>query len=127
MIGIDIVKVERIKNLFTKDKNNKVFTIKEIDYALSKSDKLNQDGVTSRMNTFAGLYAAKEAFLKALGWGFGKGLELNEIEILHGDNGEPYFQLSAKIKVILKNIGASQVYLSVSHDGGMATAIVQIL
>lgn len=127
MIGVDIIKVERISGVVKKDKNNKVFTKNEVNYAMLKPDKINSDGISPRLNTYAGLYASKEAFLKAIGVGLGKDFLLNEIEISHDDLGMPYILTTPKIKKFLKSLNLNQIYLSISHDSGIAIAVVQII
>ena len=107
--GIDLVKIDRFEKL--KNNNsfmNKTFTKKELEYINFR------DNNTS---TIAGLYASKEAFLKALK----KGLNycpLKDIEILHNNNA-PYIVFHNESSI--KNIS-----LSISHDGDYAIAIVSI-
>lgn len=97
-IGIDIVQISRIeKSIQRKHFLQSVFTPDEIDYCKNAEN-------------FAGLFAAKEAYLKALGCGIDR--RLNKIEIAHKDSGKPY----------LKNIENSD--LSISHDGNYAVASV---
>lgn len=108
--GIDIVYIPR----FEKIKNNqiiinKIFTSTEIDY-------FNKKGIEST----AGIYAAKEAFLKALGLGIGD-IDLKDIEILHKDNGAPYLKLYNSAKEKAKDFNLS---LSISHDNDYAIASV---
>ena len=68
--GIDIVENYRLKKILLKKKSNfkkKIFTIKEITYCEKKS---NTTGCYSKR------FAAKEAFVKALGIGFKKNIAL---------------------------------------------------
>ncbi len=107
--GIDLVKINRFESL--KNNNsfmNKTFTEKELKYINFR------DNTTS---TIAGLYASKEAFLKALK----KGLDycpLKDIEILH-DNNSPYI-------VFHNDSSVKNISLSISHDGDYAVAIVSM-
>lgn len=116
--GIDVVKISR----FEKDAKNqlffeKYFTKQEIEYAYSKNKKLE---------TVAGLFACKEAFLKALGIGIGGGIDLKEINIFH-ENGKPKIEITPKIDYYLTGLSCSQVSVSISHDGDIATAICVIV
>lgn len=108
--GIDIVKIKRMEKLIN-DQNflNKVFTSNEIDY-------LNKH---KRLQTLAGMYAAKEAYSKAIGQGLG--YDFKNIEIMHEASGKPTFNL------IKKDIDFKDLALSISHDGDYAIAIVTIL
>lgn len=97
-IGTDIVKISRIeKSIESEHFKTSVFTENEIKYC-------------KKAESFAGIFAAKEAYLKALGTGIN--CKLNTIEIAHFENGKPY----------LSNIPNSD--LSISHDGEYAIAVV---
>ena len=108
--GIDIVDVDRFKNL-SEDKLAKIFTENEINYCCSFSDKQTH---------FAGHFSAKEAFVKAIRLGFGKGLTPIDIEISHDKNGVPFIIKSNKIKQFINN---EEIELSISHTKKTAIAI----
>ncbi len=113
-IGIDILKIDRIEKIKSKEKfMNNIFNIKEIEYINKKNN---------RNDTIAGLYCAKEAFLKAIK----KGIDyysLKDIEVSHNEDGAPFIILHNELEKKYKNIDIS---LSISHDGEYATAIVLI-
>jgi len=110
MIGIDLVKVERIARLADKQHFlEKTFSIREIEYAKAK-------GEIKFAETLAGIFAAKEAVLKALGTGI-KDLNLSKLEILHGESGQPYCRLE----------DGRVVNVSISHDSGFAAAAAVVL
>lgn len=70
----------------------------------------------------AGCFAAKEAFLKAAGRGLG-GFALAEIEALRLESGAPYLAFSGEAADwVQKN--RLTAHLSLTHDGGIATAVV---
>jgi holo-[acyl-carrier protein] synthase len=48
-------------------------------------------------------FAAKEAFVKALGTGFRGGITLKDVEVMRNTMGKPVFLLSSKVQSILKN------------------------
>ena len=104
MIGIDIVNIEKFKEkLEKKDFESKIFTDNEIHY--SKKNK-------NSLQTFAGIFAAKEAIIKACGFNLAYILR-KKIEIKHKGN--------KPIVFIYKN--EAQLNLSISHDGNYAIAI----
>ena len=73
--GIDIVENYRLKEILLKKKSNfkeKIFTTSEIAYC---EKKLNTT------NCYSKRFAAKEAFVKALGIGFRKSINFKDIEI----------------------------------------------
>lgn len=108
MIGIDIVKISRFNRI---KKNNykhwgKFFTANEWVYSF-KSPKPQM--------RLGGIFAAKEAIMKALGAKYTQRFDL--IEIYHNKNGKPQAKIGKKRK---KN------YISVSHDGEYAIAMALI-
>ena len=108
-VGIDMVKIDRFEKI--KDNStffNKVFCEKEIQYLEKKN---------FNTSTIAGMFAAKEAFLKTQK----KGLDLcplNDIEISHDDDGSPFYIFHDNLKQF-----NNKVSLSISHDGDYAIAI----
>ena len=97
-IGTDIIRISRIEKSLEKEHfKASVFTDNEILYA-------------KKAETFAGIFAAKEAYLKAMGTGINK--RLNAIEISHDEKGKPYIN------------GVPNSDVSISHDGDYAIASV---
>ena len=72
--------------------------------------------------TAAGIFAAKEAFVKALGTGFGP-LGTRDVGIRHNEKGAPYYEITEKIRSALTAAGAERAMLSISHDGDTAMAV----
>ena len=97
-IGVDIVHIPRMEKGIESDSFiKKVFTESEIIYCKTAE-------------SYAGIFAAKEAYFKALGTGIK--FPLTDVEVLHDNNGKPY----------LSKIDRSD--LSISHDGEYAVATV---
>lgn len=110
--GIDLVEIKRIeKSIKSETFLKRVYGEKELRELKSKSPK-----------SYAGAFAAKEAFSKALGSGI-VGFGLNEVEVLHRENGEPYFCLSGRAKKTAEEKGLSFA-LSITHTGEYAAAVV---
>lgn len=111
-VGIDIVKIDRIKFLMEENTRlDKIFTKQEQDYA---------KGYESLAEHLAGMFAVKEAVAKALKTGFRDGLCPKDIEVLHDKNGAPMVVYSEKLKLFL---GERKVDISISHEKDIATAI----
>jgi len=108
-IGTDIVKISRMERLIKDCIPTKIFTDYEAQYITSKANP---------MQTAAGIFAAKEAVLKALGTGIN--LPLKDVEIVHGANGMPQILLYGKVKDYARNI--CDIEISISHDGEYAIA-----
>ena len=115
--GIDIIEVERIAIRVGRDSGFRelVFSKYEMQYC---------DARASRFEHYAARFAAKEAFLKALGRGLDGGISLNEIELINEKNGKPTIRLSGNTEKTLEQLGIRNIHVSLSHVKSMATAIV---
>ena len=117
-IGTDIVAIERFQR-FVNEGNMpllmRLFT--ENERAVCAARKTSAA-------SYAGRFAAKEAFLKALGTGLRKGLSWLDMEISNDDLGKPEMILSGKALEIFRQRKLTNVFLSLSHDGGNAIAMV---
>jgi holo-[acyl-carrier protein] synthase len=115
--GIDIIEVERVA--FSTGRNSGfrelVFSEREIEYCESKA---------SPFQHYAARFAAKEAFLKAIGRGWDSGLALHEIEIVHAANGKPQLLLSGKTAAALESLNIRTMHVSLSHLKTYASAVV---
>ncbi|MFO7810568.1 MAG: holo-ACP synthase [Candidatus Delongbacteria bacterium] len=116
-IGTDIIEVERVKKSISRISGfkEKIFSAAEIEYCESKRNKYEN---------YAGRFAAKEAFLKALGTGWRNGIGFNEISIRNNELGKPYIKLSGRALEYTSEIGISEFHVSVSHTKSNATAFV---
>lgn len=116
-IGTDIISVNRVKSKIESDDGFKdsIFTQKEIKYC--------DDKVNSHCN-YAGRFAAKEAFLKALGCGLRDGMKFTDIEIENNNLGKPVIHIYNKVLEKSNNIGISNISISISHEREYATAVV---
>lgn len=114
-VGIDSLDIERMKSLIENEKFlNKYFTPYEIKYANS---------TVNRTMRLAGLYAAKEAFLKAIEIGIGGGISLIEIEINHKKNGSPYINLSDNALKVVSILKIKEIKISITHTETTSSAI----
>ena len=117
-VGVDIVQIERIEKLTNQAEFlKKYFSLPEIEYINSKNAKAQ---------TIAGLYACKEAVLKAIGIGIGAGIRLNEISVLYDQNGKPYVQVTPQLNYYLNLKNCNNISLSISHERDSAVAFCTI-
>lgn len=116
--GIDLVLVERIREILAKDGSHfeqRVFSAGEIAYCRSRKDPAPH---------FAARFAAKEAFGKAVGLGLGASGDFVEVEVVADDKGAPALRLSGRAADSLRALGAVHTHLSLTHDGAYAMASV---
>ena len=120
-IGIDLIETDRIKNQLKKNGERfyeKVFTNKEIEYCTQGAN------LSVRAQRFAGRFAAKEAFFKAVGTGLRSGLRWVDVEIVNDELGRPMIILKNKAFQIIEFETISNIQLSITHDRQSAVAIV---
>jgi len=120
-VGIDIVKMERIRKILDSSRGAKfcerIFSPLEIDYAKGKKRPYEH---------FAGFFAIKESFMKALGTGWRKGIKFCDIQISHNKSGAPLLKLEGTAKELLEKINSKNIFISLSHDDDHAIGIVII-
>lgn len=110
--GVDIIEIERIaKALCRKRFAQRIYTDQE-------RTALKQKPVAS----WAVRFAAKEAVMKALGWGWQGGVGFDQIEILQDEMGKPYVVLHRKAEAVAASQGIDRVEISLSHSRELAIA-----
>ena len=110
--GIDIVSNLRIK----KSIKNKIFLQRIYTYKEIKSSENKKKNI---VGYFAKRFAAKEAFVKALGVGFRKNINFKDINIISNKNGKPSISVNKKLrKFILQKFKISKYkfFLSMSDE-----------
>ena len=117
-IGNDIIEIERIEKAILREGfKNKVYTQKELK---------NIEKRGNRVETYAGIFSAKEAISKAIGTGV-REFSLTDLEILNDDLGKPYVIVSEKLDKIIKNKKEDyQIEISISHSKKYAIAMAII-
>lgn len=118
--GIDIIEISRVKNIIEKWGNGfleKIYSQDEIMYCENKK--------SNKFQSYAGIFAAKEACVKALGTGFRK-IGWKEIKIKNDLLGKPLICLSSQLRARLEKIKVGNIHLSISHTKSLAVAQVVI-
>src|ERR1700752_2542849 len=118
-VGIDMVDVERMATSIGKESGFRemAFSANEIAYCEKKTNKFEH---------YAARFAAKEAFFKALGTGWGKGTAFNEIEITNNKAGKPEISFLGKTATTIAEMKPGKIFVSLSHVKTMASAMVII-
>jgi len=117
-IGIDIVNIDRIERLIARWGNlflSRVFTEREIIWCQKRARS---------PECFATRFAAKEAFLKAIGWGLRNGIQWRDIEVENDPMGKPLLAFHRRAKEVLKAHRIKQALITLSHDRPYAVAHV---
>lgn len=120
-IGVDLARIERFQQLLDAGRHaviERVFTREEQAYSLAKRSPASHLAVR---------FAAKEAYLKALGTGLRMGIRWQDVSVVQDSLGCPSLQLSGRAAELLVEKGARRTHLSYSHDGlyGVATVVLE--
>ena len=107
-IGLDLCAVDRMREHLGGRFMEKYFTEQEAAYIRSRGAQAAE--------SLAGIWAAKEAVLKALGTGIA--FPLQDIEICHTEAGQPTVRLHGQAQTY-----GGSIMVSVTHEGGMAAAV----
>jgi len=115
--GVDHVQIARIERAIISHPRfkEKIYTPTEIAYCESKKDKYA---------SYAVRFAAKEAFLKAIGTGWTRGIAFADVEIDNDPDGRPFITLYQKAKLLFTLKEYSHIRISLSHDEDIALASV---
>jgi holo-[acyl-carrier protein] synthase len=120
-LGCDLIEVERIRQALEKHGDRflkRVFTDEEQAYCNS---------VKYSHKHYAARWAAKEAVSKAFTTGIGPHLDWTSISVYHGERHEPLVHLDAKAGALLAQVGATHVWLTLSHIDSHAMAVAALV
>ena len=120
-IGTDIVKISRIEKIL------KQYGSKFINHIFTEEEKQKAQKRKLQTPTFAKMFAAKEAFIKALGGSFG--INWKDIYVQNDPQGKPIITLRGKALEHLNNelnVSPYTIHLSLSDDTDYAIAYVII-
>lgn len=108
-VGIDVVDVARFSRTLDRSPRlrTRLFTVTE--------QKLPPASLAAR-------FAAKEALAKALGAPVG--LRWLDAEVHRGDDGRPHLSMQGTVAAAAEQLGARRTHVSLSHDAGIASAVV---
>jgi holo-[acyl-carrier protein] synthase len=108
-VGIDVCDIERFGKSLTRTPglSARLFTPSEASRPLA---------------SLAARFAAKEALAKALGAPVG--LQWHDAEIVSESSGRPLFELRGSVRERADELGVASVHVSLSHDAGIASAVV---
>jgi len=114
-IGIDLVEVARIGRLLERHGERAVARICNAGEADLGRVALDQH--------LAGLFAAKEAVLKALGTGWAQGTAFRQVEVVRAPGGAPGVRLHDVAAARAAAMGVTRIHLSITHERGFAAAM----
>jgi holo-[acyl-carrier protein] synthase len=114
-IGVDVVLVERFARAVAR-------TPLLADRLFTEAERVTASGNARSAESLAARFAAKEAVAKALG--APPGLHWHDCEIVSDPDGRPWLTVSGTVAAAAAERGVARWHLSLSHDGGIASAMV---
>lgn len=120
-VGIDLVEIGRIREVYQRQGDrfiDRVFTDAEKAYCLLMNNPHPH---------LAARFAAKEAVSKCFGCGISGSFGWRSASVERDPEGRPYLSLDAKGKALLREKGATEVSISLTHTRDLAMAIALLL
>jgi holo-[acyl-carrier protein] synthase len=119
-LGIDLVEIERVAQ--SLERHGSAFA----ERILHPEEDMGRVQAPEGATHLAGLFAAKEAVMKALGTGMA-GAAFKEIAVLNRAGGEPYVRLSGRALETATKRGVRDWHVSITHSRTMAAAVAVAL
>jgi len=121
--GIDVAEVVRVRAALSDSKTGarfkaRVFTTAEQQYCEGRG--------AGRYQSYAARFAAKEAAMKALGYGWGRHVGWLDIEVVRESDGRPTIRLYGKGAATAAAAGVTRVHVALTHTRDIAVAQVVI-
>ncbi len=114
-VGLDVVLVERFVQAIAR-------TPQLAERIFTAAERSTASGSPRPPDSLAARFAAKEAVAKALG--APSGLHWHDCEIVTDGDGRPWLTVAGTVAAAAVERGISRWHLSLSHDGGIASAMV---
>lgn len=110
-VGIDVVDVARFLQTLERTPRLRARLFTEDEQRLQPA-------------SLAARFAAKEALAKALGAPVG--LRWRDAEVHRGTDGRPHLRMQGTVAARAESLGARRTHVSLSHDAGIASAVVVV-
>lgn len=119
-LGIDVVAVDRIRRLVGEESRAGIAE-RFLARCFTEGERRYCDARADRATPYAARFAAKEAASKALG--APTGIRWTDVEV-EREEGAPRLRLSGVAGEAARSRGVTRVHLSITHDAGIAAAVV---
>ncbi len=115
-VGVDLVDIARFERAMARTPRLRA--------RLFGEDETVRGGRELPLRSLAGRFAAKEAFIKAIGYSADIGW--HDMPVVSDEHGNPGFSLRGRAAQVATSRGVTSVHLTMSHDAGMAIAFVVV-
>jgi holo-[acyl-carrier protein] synthase len=114
-VGIDVVLVDRFARALER---TPLLAVR----LFTEDERVTVSGNPRSAESLAARFAAKEAVAKALG--APAGMLWHDCEVVSDPDGRPWLTVSGTVAAVAAERGVKRWHLSLSHDGGIASAMV---
>ena len=115
---MDLIEIPRLREFRKRwgDRGlERLFSAVELGHCLAQPDP---------GPSLAARFAAKEAFFKAVGLGWGRGGDWREVEVHRRPSGDPVLRWSGRAATVVEALGARGGHVTLTHARSMAGAVV---
>jgi len=116
-IGLDVTPVDRIRGALERHGQRLLDRLFHSDEIVRRAGDAFNEHV-------AGRFAAKEAAMKALGTGWGRGVGWKSLKVERARGGPPRLVFLDRAAEIAAAMGVVRTHLTITHGGGVALAAV---
>jgi holo-[acyl-carrier protein] synthase len=116
-LGLDLVDLDRMARLLDRHGEGAV-------RRFCRAGEERPLSGAARVAHLAGLFAAKEAAMKALGTGWAGGVTFRQIEVVRAPGGAPALIFHDAAAERAAALGVAHLHLSITHDARTAAAVV---
>jgi holo-[acyl-carrier protein] synthase len=117
-VGVDIVGVDKFSKIIEKRRS------RFLDRIFTPGERRRCEQENSPIEAYSACFAAKEAFLKALGRGLRSGISWRELEVDNCRPGNPELIITGAARETAEGRGAKNYFLTMSHTACCAMAVV---
>jgi holo-[acyl-carrier protein] synthase len=118
-LGLDLVDLERFAGIL--DRHGDAFLRRVYTH-----DELARASGRRRATHLGGLFAAKEAAMKALGTGWGSGVTFQQVEVVRAPSGAPALHWHGEAARRVAALAVTRAHLTITHDARVAAAVVAL-
>jgi len=117
-LGIDLVEIARMETAIARHPERLVQRV------FTETERRECENRHRPAMHYAARFAAKEAFLKAVGLGLCGGMRWRDIGVVHAPSGKPSLVVQGRAAERMRELGAVRALVSLTHTDDHATAVV---
>jgi holo-[acyl-carrier protein] synthase len=117
-IGIDLVEIARMERAIARHPERLV------EHVFTETEQRECRERRQPAMHYAARFAAKEAFLKAVGLGLHGGMRWRDVGVVHAPSGKPSLVVEGRAAERMRELGAERALVSLTHTDDHACAVV---